>query len=62
MILCSVAFCLGHLQNYLFYICKYLILDGTAREDLQDYEAMDHDGTDEPGPQRCMFFKNANTL
>ncbi|XP_054719744.1 RNA-binding protein 8A-like [Uloborus diversus] len=28
--------------------------DGTAREDLQDYEAMDHDGTDEPGPQRSI--------
>ncbi|GFY39556.1 RNA-binding protein 8A [Trichonephila inaurata madagascariensis] len=28
--------------------------DGTAREELQDYEAMDHDGTDEPGPQRSI--------
>ncbi|GIY65407.1 hypothetical protein CEXT_499151 [Caerostris extrusa] len=29
-------------------------VDGTAREELQDYEAMDHDGTDEPGPQRSI--------
>ncbi|KAG8190058.1 hypothetical protein JTE90_023030 [Oedothorax gibbosus] len=29
--------------------------DGTAREELQDFEAMDHDGTDDaPGPQRSV--------
>ncbi|EEC02953.1 RNA binding domain-containing protein, putative [Ixodes scapularis] len=27
--------------------------DGTAREDIQEYEAMDTDENDEPGPQRC---------
>ncbi|KAG0410010.1 hypothetical protein HPB47_012875 [Ixodes persulcatus] len=26
--------------------------DGTAREDIQEYEAMDTDENDEPGPQR----------
>ncbi|KAM7286119.1 RNA-binding protein 8A [Ixodes scapularis] len=28
--------------------------DGTAREDIQEYEAMDTDENDEPGPQRSV--------
>jgi RNA-binding protein 8A len=37
--------------------------ENSAREDIREYESMEVDGDEEPGPQRCecnwLCFKNA---
>ena len=54
----SISFSVGgrNLNSYLDisnHALHIILIDGTAREDIQDYETMDAGDSGEPGPQRC---------
>ncbi len=42
--------------NFVSSLMSNILIEGTAREDIREYEAMDvSDGhSDEPGPQKCI--------
>jgi hypothetical protein len=50
-----------HFFIIISFVCSLMsniLIEGTAREDIREYEAMDvGDGhSDEPGPQKCISF------